>query len=91
MLRRAWTSLSCTSKTVYNFVICPPTFQLFARIRQAEEDLAVQALIAEPAVETLDITVLNGTAWSNGDMIGLQKAGVSDKVIGEFSASLRTG
>ena len=44
-------------------VVEPPCRDLFARLVQRLEPVLVQALVAEPAVEALDVAVLHGPPW----------------------------
>src|SRR5258705_1136050 len=43
-------------------IVQAPGFDDLARLRQAEEPVLVEALIAEPAVEALDVGILIGFA-----------------------------
>jgi hypothetical protein len=43
-------------------VVAPPEIKLPSRVGQVEEDLHVQALIPQLALEALDVPVLNGLA-----------------------------
>ena len=56
-------------------VIAAPSFELFPRVTQVEEYLAIQALVAQSAIETLDVSVLNRPAWPDkaelhSDLVG---------------------
>jgi hypothetical protein len=44
-------------------VVVEPDSQLAPGIGQAEEHLHVQALVAQPSVEALDVAVLDGPPW----------------------------
>ena len=44
-------------------VIAPPEVQLPSSVGQVEEHLHVQAFVAQPTVEALDITVLDRPPW----------------------------
>ena len=49
-------------------VVQPPCRDLFARLVQRLEPVLVQALVAEPAIEALDVAVLHGPAWLDQDV-----------------------
>ena len=46
-------------------VVAPPVIQLSPGVSQVEEDLDVQALVAQLAVEALDVAVLHWSAWAD--------------------------
>jgi hypothetical protein len=46
----------------YLIVVLAPEFELFAHINQGEEHFHVQAFVPQPAVERLDIAILEGPA-----------------------------
>jgi len=61
-------------------VVLPPTFELLTCILQREEDLDVQALVPEPAVERLDEGVLDRLA--RADKVELDAVRVRQDVRG---------
>ena len=65
MLRRElrWRHPSAAAVRPYLVVVDPPARNLNTRLLQALEPVLVQALVAELAVEALDVGVLRGLAW----------------------------
>ena len=59
---RRWHAQATAVRT-YFVVVAPPACDFQARIGQAGEPVFVQALVAERAVEALDVAVLHWTAW----------------------------
>ena len=53
-------------------VVLSPSFQLLSRIFEGENQMYVQAFVAQPAVEALDVAVLPGTAGLDVQRPGAQ-------------------
>ena len=49
-------------------VIEPPSLDLFARLVQILEPVLLQTLIAEAAIQALDVAVLHGPPWLDQDV-----------------------
>jgi len=63
-------------------VIVKPKCQLATGIGQGEEDLHVQALVAQPAVEALDVAVLHGPSWP--DEVQMHTVAVGPQIYRSF-------
>src|SRR5208282_3409582 len=68
-------------------VVAAPVFQFFPSIGEMEKDFPIQTFVPQPAVETLDVAVLN---WATGpDEVELHTSIVGPGVhglAGEFAA-----
>jgi hypothetical protein len=68
-------------------VVAAPVFQFFPSIGEMEKDFPIQTFVPQPAVETLDVAVLN---WVSGpDEVELHTSIVGPGVhslAGEFAA-----
>jgi hypothetical protein len=62
-------------------VVCPPFFDDLASVSEGEEPVFVQALVAQPAVEALDVGVLDGLA-------GIDEAQANTVLIGPLVEGL---
>jgi hypothetical protein len=46
-------------------IVCAPPLELLAHIGDVEEDLHVQAFIAQPAIKRFYVAVLDRSAWAD--------------------------
>ena len=61
-LRRRW-SVSQRRMRPHRVVVHPPLFDHHLRLLQRVEDLSIQALVSQLAVEAFAVPVLPGTSW----------------------------
>ena len=68
-----------------------PGFEGGTDVIEAAEPVGVEALVAKPAVDALDVTVLHGPAWLDVDQFDLAVLGPAQRSIrADYGRSART-